>query len=346
MKRSIYFLILIIVLIGCSDKNKALNESLNNNEIKNDKNMASLKGKDLYMIFKTTEKDIEVIKFDTNIPSKSEIEKIKNFNKENSNEMYGCIKLEVNGKSNICADGQLSTNLNDPFTRRDINPYGMIFSPVLLTMDTLSGFKQNMTSNIVAKKQLEEKLIKTYSIVLNHKLNELYKKTILNYQNSTSVSDRKKYEGEYLKFINLEKILGITILDQQNKNEKDLNINEFSGLGNLLTNMQSNGSLKLKVKISLKANYISDIPIKYGNYSVEVKSDLILSYRISAWIMSVIKDQTITKRTNLILSPENQYSAIFDIDFGEYIQSSKGKFVLLDTDQQLVDAKLNIEFKE
>lgn len=347
MKKSIYFLTLIIILLtGCSSKDGALKETLNSNEIKKDKNMAYLSGKDLYVIFKTTEKQISIISFSDNLPLKNEIDKIDDFNEKNTKEMLGCIKLAQNGKAYICGDEKLSTNLNDPFTNRTLNPFALMFSPLLLAGDILDGFKANATLELVAKKELKQELINSYYIVLNHKLNEAYQKSIANYQNATSIEDKKKYELEYYKFINLEKILDITILEQQNKNEKDLNINEFSGLGNLLTNMQSNGSLKLRVKVSLNSNYVSDLPIKYANHLVKIKSDLVLSYRVSAWVMSVIQNQTITKRVSLILSPENQYTAIFDIDFGEYVQSSKGKLILLNTDKQLVDAKLNIGFEK
>lgn len=330
-----------ILISGCSDKNEALKNTLNQQNNTNAINMAALKGKPVYVIYESNSNSINLTSFRTTIPSSNDFKIMSSFNNDHNDEKHGCLILNVNGTGSVCNDEKLDTYLNDPYTGRFLNPAGLIASPYLLAFDILTGFKGNATGEFIAQRELKPELISSYATVLNHKMYNKYEQIKQQYNTSKLESDKKRYEEEYYKFVNLENVFPIKIISKEGK---ALNVNDDVGLNGAITNTQANGTLKLKAKIALNPNNKYDIPVKYGTHTFKVRFDLLLKYRIAGMGISMSKDETISRVGTVTLSPKNNYSTLVNVDFGKYVQSSQGKLLLFSGGQQLIGTKLNVEF--
>jgi hypothetical protein len=200
----------------------------------------------------------------------------------------------------------------------------------------------NTFTMMAAPYEFDKDIFGKIGVIINNSLYKQYQKTISDYQQATSIEDKKKYEEQYYKFVNLANVFNKII----SKEGKALNVNDDVGLNGLITNTQANGTLKLQAKIGLNPNNKYDIPVKYGTHTFKVRFDFLLKYRISGMGISMDQDETISRVAMVTLSPNNNYSTIINVDFGKYVQSSQSKLLLFSGGQQVIGTKLNVEFED
>jgi hypothetical protein len=345
-----------ILISGCSDKNEEVKKIMDENS-KNiaSMNMAQIKGKSIYVSFEANDKDLKITSTKDEPLNKEQKNNNIQFNEINKDTNYrkDCVCIERN-KISKCTGGQDKYDRNSFYVERTPNAggiaWGIIASPVLLSLDILDAglngktdLKETTISSVMAPREFNNDLLIKTGIYLNNKIYEQYQKTIADYKNSTTAEEKKRYEEEYYKFVNLENAFSVKIISKEGK---ALNVNDDVGLNGLITNTQANGTLKLQAKIGLNPNNKYDIPVKYGTHTFKVRFDFLLKYRISGMGISMDQDETISRVAMVTLSPNNNYSTIINVDFGKYVQSSQSKLLLFSGGQQVIGTKLNVEFED
>lgn len=369
---SVVAIAVTIFISGCSDKNGALVNALQNQNHASSINMSNLKGKKQYVVFNEKQGVINIESIRTNPLSLDEYRELMTINYKNKDNSDGirkdCVALNNNGPlSSYCFDetsrngSLMEYQSNSIYFKREISPTGVVIGAtvetVMLPFTVLGGIlntafndhpnhginDDSMGTQLAAPKVIDHELLEKLGNYLNNSLYKQYQKIISDYRQATSIEDKKKYEEEYYKFVNLENVFNKKIISKQGKS---LDVDDDFGLNGLLTNTQANGTLKLQAKIALNPNNRYDIPVKYGTHTFKVRFDLLLKYRISGMGISMGKDETISRVATVTLSPNNNYSTIINADFGKYVQSSQGKLLLFSGGQQLIGTKLNVEFED